>query len=207
MSDYLSDEEQVERIKRWWSENGTSTIVGLVVAIASVIGWRLYQDYSADLAEAAFDDYAEFVEQRKLDGPVDSLVRNIEDQHAGSAYHVFTLWYRAKDAAEEQDWEAALGYLQSAVDQAGDSNLEDMARMRQAKVEFQLDRLDDCLSTLALVRGSGFKSAVSELIGDVHRVRGELDAAKLAYEAGLEAARDTPAAGLLELKLASLAEG
>ena len=30
MSDYLSDEEQAERLKQWWDDNGTSLIVGPV---------------------------------------------------------------------------------------------------------------------------------------------------------------------------------
>ena len=36
MSDYLSDEEQVERLKSWWSENGTFLLASVVVAVLGI---------------------------------------------------------------------------------------------------------------------------------------------------------------------------
>ena len=41
MADYIRDEEeQAERLKEWWQKNGTATIVVIVLAIGSMIGWR-----------------------------------------------------------------------------------------------------------------------------------------------------------------------
>ena len=45
MSDYLSDEEQVERLKSWWSENGTSLLASLLVAVLGIAGWNYYGSY------------------------------------------------------------------------------------------------------------------------------------------------------------------
>ena len=56
MSDYLSDEEQVDRIKRWWSENGMIIVVGLVGAIIGVVGWNWYESRSEERSAAAWKD-------------------------------------------------------------------------------------------------------------------------------------------------------
>ena len=36
MSEYLDEEEQIARLKSWWSENGTSIIVSVVIAVVVV---------------------------------------------------------------------------------------------------------------------------------------------------------------------------
>ncbi|HBC19536.1 MAG TPA: hypothetical protein DC022_12505, partial [Alcanivorax sp.] len=44
MVDYIRDEEeQVERIKAWWQENGTAAVITVVLAVAALIGWRQWQ--------------------------------------------------------------------------------------------------------------------------------------------------------------------
>ena len=40
MDVYKTEEEQVEAIKKWWNENGKSIIVGIVVGITAIFGWR-----------------------------------------------------------------------------------------------------------------------------------------------------------------------
>ena len=45
VSDYLSDEEQVERLKSWWSENGTFLLASVFVAVLGIAGWNYYGSY------------------------------------------------------------------------------------------------------------------------------------------------------------------
>ena len=40
MSDYLSEEEQLERLQSWWKENGTMLLVGVAVVIGGFVGSR-----------------------------------------------------------------------------------------------------------------------------------------------------------------------
>ena len=41
MSDYLSDEEQSERLQRWWGENWKSLVGSVLLAIVAVVGLSL----------------------------------------------------------------------------------------------------------------------------------------------------------------------
>ena len=51
MADYIRDEEeQAERLKEWWQKNGTATIVVIVLAIGSMIGWLQWQEHSSGQA-------------------------------------------------------------------------------------------------------------------------------------------------------------
>ncbi|MHC9036859.1 tetratricopeptide repeat protein, partial [Cobetia marina] len=48
-----SEEEQLEAIKRWWSENGKSLIAGVVLAGAGIFAFKAWQNYEASQSEAA----------------------------------------------------------------------------------------------------------------------------------------------------------
>lgn len=208
MSDFLTDEEQAERLKKWWDANGVSLIVTLVLAVGAVIGWRYYQSWSADRGEEASDAFRGYLEARSAGEPVEALLGTIDEEHDGTAYHVFTLLYRASDEANEENFEEALAHLEAAIDAADLPVLADLARLNAARVLFQLDRLDDCLATLARIRSSGFEVAAAELSGDVLVAKGDPAGARDAYRAGIEAAtegsRVAPGLGILELKLASV---
>jgi predicted negative regulator of RcsB-dependent stress response len=79
VSDYLSDEEQVAVVKKWWDEYGKALLLGLGVAVLSVVGWRYYQDYSQTRAEAAAALYQVKREQREAEAPApDELARLAE---------------------------------------------------------------------------------------------------------------------------------
>ena len=212
MADYLTDEEQAERLKAWWDKNGTSLLIGLVVAIAVVVGWRYYQTYTTDRANAASEAFRSYLEARAQAEPVNDYLETIDNEHEGSTYHVFTLLYRASDQVQEQDWEEALALLERAVELADERNLKDSARYRAAKVLYELDRLDRCTAQLAEITSPGLRAQVAELSGDVAFAQGDIGTAREAYKAAVDAARSDPrnvlpGAGLMELKLASLVEG
>ena len=42
MSEYQTDEEKVEAIRKWWRENGTAVVAGLVLGLAGLIGWQYW---------------------------------------------------------------------------------------------------------------------------------------------------------------------
>ena len=48
METFRTEEEQVEAIKRWWQENGKSTVLGVAIAMAAVFGWRGWNDYQRE---------------------------------------------------------------------------------------------------------------------------------------------------------------
>jgi len=40
VDEFSTEDEQVEAIKKWWKENGTSLIVGVVLGLSVLFGWR-----------------------------------------------------------------------------------------------------------------------------------------------------------------------
>ena len=211
MADDLTDEEQAERLKRWWDENGTSLVIGVLLAVAAVVGWRMYLGYAQDRADAASDAFGAYVAARNAAESTDEQLAILDTDYEGTSYHVFTLLYRAADEVEAEDWEEALALLERAAQLAETDTLNDMVRFRVAKVLYQLDRLDECETELAAISSPGLEAHVAELSGDVFVARGDSDQARLAYQAGIDAARRdptnvVPGVELMELKLASIVD-
>ena len=48
MAELLTEEEQVEQLKKWWKENGLSIVGGVVVGLALVFGWRSWQHHQLE---------------------------------------------------------------------------------------------------------------------------------------------------------------
>ena len=210
MADYLTDDEQAERLKRWWDRNGTSLILSVVVAVGAVLGWRYYQSHTTDRANAASAAYMDYLEAQALGEPVADLFAILDTEHAGSTYHVFALLHRAAAQAKEKNWEEAFAHLERAVELADTGVIADVARYRAAQTLYQLDRLEEALAYLGKITGTGFQVPVADLSGDIHVAQEDVAAAWAAYQAGVEAARQRPGDSfgieLLELKLSSLVD-
>lgn len=209
MSDYLSDEEQVAALKNWWNENGKALLIGLALAVAAVLGWRGYENYSRQEAEAAAALYLSFQQERAAETPdPDELARVAEalaTDHPRSGYRTFVLLYQAADAVGADDYELAREYLAVAVDTASDPRLKDVARIRLARILQQLGESDAALATLSGVAGTGFVAEAAELKGDILLANGDRAGASEAYDAALAAVGGSQSP-LLELKVRDMAE-
>ena len=75
MADYNNEDEQLEALKQWWKENGAAVITGIVLGAAALFGWRFWQDYQVEQAQAASAVYAEM---RAAAGDVDTLMAGAE---------------------------------------------------------------------------------------------------------------------------------
>jgi len=60
VSDYLTDAEQLARLRALWERYGTPLLVVLVLAAAAAVGWRWYQSNVEARIQHVSDLYAEF---------------------------------------------------------------------------------------------------------------------------------------------------
>lgn len=185
MADFLTEEEQAERIRQLWRDYGLTIVIALVLGIGGIIGWNLFQEHRVEVSQERADVFVDFETARGLMGPADEIAQDIEERYPNSSYQMFVLLYQAKDAVDEGNYELALEHLSGALDLAKDKTFRSMIRMRKARVEFQLDRLDDALATVGQV-GAGYELLALELTGDIYRAREEIELAATAYRDALE---------------------
>lgn len=204
MSDYLTDEEQLARLRSWWERYGTPLVVALVLAAAVIVGWRWYQSQQAERIQRASDLYAEFLE---ADGAArDELADRILAEGDGTAYPAFVLLAQAEARVAANDAVGAEPLLRQAVERASGAELADLARLRLARVLFTLDRGDEALGVLGQIRGEGYLSLAAELTGDIRLARGERALAHQAYTKAMSHVQAGDQRPLLEMKIADTAD-
>lgn len=185
MSDYLSDEEQVARLQSWWRSYGVIAIVAILLAIAAVVGWRWYQNQQATSVAAASDLYTAYVEadDSARSGSLTKLLAEFPD----SAYAQFALMDQAKRVTAEGNLDEAIGHYQEVLAKKPQEAVSDLANLRLARLLQQQEKSEAAMAALGAVRGSGFRSAVAELKGDVLLQQGDRAGAHEAYVAALAA--------------------
>jgi predicted negative regulator of RcsB-dependent stress response len=208
VAEYMTDDDRVAAIRKWWEENGTATVVALVLVVGGVVGWRWYADYDRGGREQAAAAYEQYLAQRDAATPdVEAMARALEAldrDHRGSGYQTFSLFYRAADAIAREDFAEGEVLLATAVKTAKDGHLASLARIRLARLQHQMGSDADALGTLKDVKGAGFRAAAAELQGDILLSQGKRAEALAAYRAAAAALSDGGGRPLLEMKIADL---
>lgn len=207
MDDYLSESEQVDRIKRWLKENLPWALAGVLIAVGGLVGWNQYQSYRAREAEAAAEMYTQALDAltRSDRDAASKLAQQLKTEHAKSPYADLAELALARFHVDEGKYPEAAKYLEDVMNTSQDTELRLVARLRLARVQRAAGQLDQALTTLKGANPGGFGPAFAEVRGDVLLDKGDRAGALAAYQeasAAKEAAlvdRD-----LLTLKIADL---
>lgn len=202
MSTYQTDDEQVEALKKWWKDNGTSIIIGAVVGLSAVLGWQAWERYDRGQAERAAGYYAEFsstvrggnVDQAREQG--DRLI----EQFGDSAYASFAALELARLAYDAGQVDQAKQHLQWVADHSVDPALAQLGRLRLGYLLLDQGELDAARALAGAGADAGFAARYAELRGDIAVAAGDRAAAAEAYQAALDAGADN--IDLLRMKLA-----
>ena len=60
-----TDDEQVEKLKKWWEENGRAVIAGIIIGVGGLFGYRYWVDVQEATAEAASAQFVQMMESLK----------------------------------------------------------------------------------------------------------------------------------------------
>jgi len=194
MTDLRTDEEQAELIKKWWSENGTSVISTVAVAIAGVAGWNFWQDQKQATGEAASAVYNQLVElaaQDNLDNSADMqrMAEQLKTEYSSTAYADFGSLFIARIAAENGDFEAAAAELQALLKDADSEPVKLAAQARLAAVLTQQGKVDEALAALPETADPAFAPQIEEARGDALYRKGDVANARDAYMRAMDAAQ------------------
>lgn len=215
MAELRTEEEQVEAIKNWFRQNGTSLLIGIGAALAIVFGWQAWQTHQANeqaSAANAFNRLLETSSQQASDEnreTVRYLGEQLRSDYPKTPYAIYaSLLLASEQMMKENDPAAARDSLSWALDRVeSGSPLELLVRSRLARAQFAEGDHEAALATLRSASDTGaFTGLIAELEGDILMASGDQRGAREAYLRAREAA-GSEGLGLLQLKLADLGIG
>ena len=203
MEIYDTEEEQVAAIKRWWKENGTSTITGIVAGVILIAGWNFWQSYTKDKAKNASALYEQLLDSisTEKNESAEKIAERITEQYGSTAYATYAALLLAKTKVQQGDLDAAKNILEKQMRDADSAELKNVARIRLIKLMLATDENEKGLQLIAEVDQSsaqGFSASYDELKGDLYVALDRLGEARTAYQSALRAGVKSP---LLQFKL------
>jgi predicted negative regulator of RcsB-dependent stress response len=202
---YETEEEQVEALKKWWKENGTSTIIGATMGIAIILAWNYWQDHKKNVAEQASQTYAQLLKALDSDkkDSVEKLAERIHGEFKSTEYAAYTGLLQAKLKAQQGDFEAAKQILKG-IASGSNKHLGNIAKIRLVRILLATGEYEQGLQLVNSVdaeAASSYSANYDELVGDLYVALDRLDEARTSYQSALRNGHQSP---LLQLKIDDL---
>ena len=187
MEVYTTEEQQVEVIKSWWKENGTSVLAGTVIGLVGLFGWRYYNELQQTNQEAASQAYNAMTAQlAKGDDAALEQAKSFISAHQGDAYAELAALQLAAAAVKAGKLDLAAEQL-TQVAANGDESIKPIAALRLARVLKDQGKADEALTQLGKINNDAFKAQVAEVRGDILYKQGKAEEARDAYQAAADA--------------------
>jgi len=206
--DYLTDDEQLEHVKRVVAENWVWVAGGVVLGAALIFGYRYYESYVNDRALRAAAQFEELTSALTRDdqGKVRQVADGLIKQYPTSPYADQAQLVLARLSVDSGKPAEAIAPLTQVMTNSKDAELKHIARLRLARVLTAVGKPDDAIKTLAEDAAWGaFAAPAHEVRGDAFFAKHDIQGAVKEYQAAL-AAGDAGSvdSALLQLKIADL---
>jgi predicted negative regulator of RcsB-dependent stress response len=185
---YESEQEQIDALKTWWSENAVSVIAGVVIGIGGLVSWQGWQGYNQSRQEAASSQYMQIMEHVNeshfdaVPGIADGIVAEYDETHYASLAQLAA----ARANVEAGNKDSAATRLQWVVDNASTSSFTLIARLRLATLLLSQGNLEQAKSTLDVRFPESFGARLNELLGDIAIAENDTITARIAYDKALK---------------------
>lgn len=196
MAELRSEEEQLEVIKRWWKENGTSLIAGAVLAAAGVFGWNAWQNYQEGQAEAASVRYQQLVNMTAGNTLADDqlanareLIDDITSDHGDTLYAELAQLLEARLAVQQGDLDAAKSALENVASDSSRRYVQSLAWLRLARIEIANGNPQAALSLLDESITDALAAQQANVRGDAYAALDQTEQARDAWQTALELAQ------------------
>lgn len=207
MSDeYLTDEEQLEHVKRWVAEYGPWIVGAVAVGLLTLFGLRYVQNHRTQRALVADNEFLQMTTALERDDRNTaqqlgaSLIADFPDSPYADQARLVLARIDIDDGKDAQ----AIVPLTDVMEHSKDAELKRIARLRLARVEIDAGKPDDALKTLSDDPGT-FAASYHEIRGDAFYAKKDLPQAVREYKEALKTESDGGTqAAILALKIADL---
>ncbi|KGP62306.1 membrane protein [Legionella norrlandica] len=208
MSVYMTEEEQLEVIKKWWKRYGNMVTILLSLILLCIAGYRYinwHQDKIKQQASIAYENMMiAFSNQniKSVRAYANELIKDYKNTiYADVAHMTLAKVYVAKNKLEE-----ARNELQAVVTESKMTPLRQVAKIRIARLLAADKAYTNALNELSVIEDKTYLPVINELKGDIYSAKGQYQDAINAYRLAIDEVRTNGMGNLfLEMKTNELA--
>ncbi len=203
MSVYMTEEEQLESIKKWWKRNGNIITVVISLILLTVVGYRYMNWHNAKLTQQASITYENMMvafsnhDNKSVRSYANELIKDYNHSvYADVAHMTLAKLYVSKDKLDKAKEE-----LQVVATDSKMVALKQIAKIRIARILSAGKAYSDALNELSNVVDKAYLPVINELKGDIYGATGKYQEAISAYRLAIDEVKTNGMANLfLEMK-------
>lgn len=184
MDDLLSEKEQIEQIRSWWSQYGGYVIGGLGIGIAILVGMNYYQTsrLNAQLeASTLYETLTSHVVEGRLEA-AEGVAADIGATFASTPYAAQARLAMARLYMDKNRDQDAADVLRELLAGDGEEELKHVARARLARILLYQGKPEEVVTLLDGQNVAAFAPTYNELLGDAYQALGRIEDAEAAYQ-------------------------
>ncbi len=208
MTDYLTEQEQIQQLKNWIKQYGLTILAGIILALALTSGWRYWQSYRNKILSQASVVYDEMLALRAQNNSEGASIQaeKLLSHYPKTPYAQMAALMLAREAVFKKNYAAASDQLHWVLDHSKDAELREITRIRLARLLITEKKFDTALDVLKKLDDKNFIGLVNEVRGDAYIAQNDANAARNAYHLALsEIPNAEIARPLLQMKYDNLA--
>ncbi|MBA2711808.1 MAG: tetratricopeptide repeat protein [Tatlockia sp.] len=208
MTGYMTEEEQLAAIKKWWTRHSNTLTIILSLILLAIAGykyWNWHQDKVKSQASSAYERLM-VAFSNKDDKGIQAYANQLINDYPKTVYADAARLAFAKLQVNEENYDKALESLEYVVKNSKMSALKQIARLRIARLLSSKKAYSEALTELSVVDDKAYMPVVNELKGDIFTATGQFQQAVLSYKEAITEVRTNGMGNLfLEMKTNELA--
>ena len=200
MDDLLSEKEQIEQMRSWWSENGGYVIGGLGLGIAVLAGYNYYENSKLEAqleGSAMYESLTMHVVSGSLE-EAEVVASDLGAKYADTSYAAQAKLAMARLYMDKNRDQDAIDALAELLASSADEEVKHVARVRLARLLAYQGKSQEVVDLLEEQDSEAFAAIYNELLGDAYHDLGRIEDAQAAYERVL---LDPLASGTIDQRL------
>lgn len=208
MSVYMTEEEQLENIKKWWKRYGNIVTIIFSLILLCIAGYRYmhwHQDKLTQQASMTYENMMVAFSHQNIKA-VRSYANELIKDYGNTVYADVAHMTLAKVYVSKNKLEQAKVELQSVAAKSNMTALKQIAKIRIARLLAAEKSYTDALKELSSVDDETYLPVINELKGDIYGATGQYEQAITSYRLAINEVKNNGMGNLfLEMKTNELA--
>ena len=210
MDENLTEQQQVESLKKLWKDYGFSVIAGIAIALILIFGWKYYHVYKERQL-----DRASIVYYRLNSSMLNKNVKDAVEQanmlishYSSTPYADLAAFSLARISVANNNSSDAIAYLKRVINHTRTEGFKQIASIRLARIYLATKKPEFALNQLSSVEEGHFAALSDEIKGDAYLQQNKLNKAKVAYQNALnQLTKEKISRPILNMKIDELKVG
>lgn len=204
MEVYSNENEQVDALKNFFAQNGKALVVGVVLGVGALLGWRYWSNHQDSGSREVSASYQKVTSALDATQPasLDAVAKFASEN--SNTYGALASLDLAKRYIDNNQLDKAVDQLQSGLKSTKDANLQAVLNLRLARIQLQQKQPDAVLKTLESVKGDGWAAIVADVRGEALLSKGDTKGARDAWSKGIASDASSTLKEMLQMKVNNL---